>query len=678
MSSTEDQISGASGASGARAAADVEGGYRPSTPPGSAPLSNFSIGDGDDESSPAYPSGDIGGEGDEHEIEGNYDSDGDNGDDDGGFKLAQRTNQIMSSYQEYLTEITSEPIDGGDAEAAEKELHGGVDHSLPNHHVPFERKGSVGSAVTEAFSGLYQDFSHIRDNKQQHTNLHDAAFSDVTDTDSFQDFYGELGFHPKRKYRHPFLRSNKFKGIACGVLLGILGLIVGLTASNKKGDDASTSKKGDDADGANTEWWDSDENLLEGDEEGMTGKPGGIVPQSPSSNAGRPMNLPNTKQEINSEYAEMYQIYRPEWFDRTQWKGTTYEDALLFCATQNGMIVCPFEAVCPRGVNDVPAGVDGVDTEQAFAPIVTENSGEAWVQIGAQDTCVKTHGQLPEFEDQDVTAHIMCCAPKVNGIDGVEKVINGMGGVKEGGDGETILDPELLESIMTEYSPREYTRSQGWSGTTYADAINFCEEKGRLSLCPYRALCPGNFVGIFNKGDDETWVPIDDMRNDWVQIGSANICVRFSEEYPNPPSWGETGAGSEGIATSVVCCDYSTKNGGKDKYTVDYDETQYFYSEVSRTYKPRWFDRTSGWSGHTYLEAVAFCDTTENHVLCPYDAICPLGHDQPPIYGERISSSQTIESWTPYLSDDVNTWVQVGPNDKCVKYDYMHGTNPGG
>lgn len=73
MSSTEDQISGA------RAAADVEGGYRTSTPPmpSSAPLSNFSI--DDDESSPTDPSGGIGEEVDD-ELERNYDSDGVDGD----------------------------------------------------------------------------------------------------------------------------------------------------------------------------------------------------------------------------------------------------------------------------------------------------------------------------------------------------------------------------------------------------------------------------------------------------------------------------------------------------------------------------------------------------------------------------------------------------------------------
>ena len=464
MSSTEDQT-----ASGA--AADVEGGYRPNTPPSSAQLSNFSIGDDDDdESSPVDPSGGNVEEGDDDddddELEGNYDSDGDNGDDDdddGGFKLAHKTNQIMSSYQEYITEITSEPIEGGDAEAAKTELeHGGAGHSLPSHHVPFDRKGSVESAVdavTEAFSGLYQDFSHIRDSERQLTNLHDAAFSDVTDADSFQDFYGELGFHPKRKYRHPFLRSNKFKGVVCGVLLVIIVLIVGLTASNKKGGNASTSKKGDDA---NTEWWDSDESLEE--DEDMTGKPGG---------------LPNNQPEINAEFAEMYQMYRPEWFNRTQWKGTTYEDALIFCATQYGMIVCPFEAVCPGGANGVPAGGVEVDTEQAFAPILAENPGEAWVQIGAQDTwCVETNGQLPEFEGQDVTAHIMCCAPMVNGMDGGE----------EGAEDGSVIDPDLLESIMTEYSPQEYTRSQGWKGITYVDAVKFCEERGGLGLCPYRGM----------------------------------------------------------------------------------------------------------------------------------------------------------------------------------------------
>ena len=40
-----------------------------------------------------------------------------------------------------------------------------------------------------------------------------------------------------------------------------------------------------------------------------------------------------------------------------------------------------------------------------------------------------------------------------------------------------------------------------------------------------------------------------------------------------------------------MCCDYSEKDGGNDKYTVDYDEeTQDVYNEVSRTYKVRLVD----------------------------------------------------------------------------------------
>ena len=31
------------------------------------------------------------------------------------------------------------------------------------------------------------------------------------------------------------------------------------------------------------------------------------------------------------------------------------------------------------------------------------------------------------------------------------------------------------------------------------------------------------------------------------------------------------------------------------------------YQTVSQKYKPKWFDRTKGWKGTTYLEAAMFC-----------------------------------------------------------------------
>lgn len=74
------------------------------------------------------------------------------------------------------------------------------------------------------------------------------------------------------------------------------------------------------------------------------------------------------------------------------------------------------------------------------------------------------------------------------------------------------------------------------------------------------------------------------------------------------------------------------------------------------TFLPMWYNRESGWSGSTYIDAIQFCsDSASNYELCPYYAICPLGLGSQPLGGYREEPSG---SWVPF-SDRPNLWVQT-------------------
>lgn len=56
---------------------------------------------------------------------------------------------------------------------------------------------------------------------------------------------------------------------------------------------------------------------------------------------------------------QLYQIvskeYKPMTFTREKgWDGQTYTSAMIFCASQESKVLCPYEVVCPLGPNEIP------------------------------------------------------------------------------------------------------------------------------------------------------------------------------------------------------------------------------------------------------------------------------------------------------------------------------------
>ena len=100
-------------------------------------------------------------------------------------------------------------------------------------------------------------------------------------------------------------------------------------------------------------------------------------------------------------YGTAFDRFRPLIFDRDSgWEGQTYIEALIFCEGVAGLAVCPYEAVCPDGMNGEPLGGfrDGLHGDWAWMPIVNDHND--WVQVGAREKCVKyseKFGDKPEW-----------------------------------------------------------------------------------------------------------------------------------------------------------------------------------------------------------------------------------------------------------------------------------------
>lgn len=102
------------------------------------------------------------------------------------------------------------------------------------------------------------------------------------------------------------------------------------------------------------------------------------------------------------------------------------------------------------------------------------------------------------------------------------------------------------------------------------------------------------------------------------------------------------------------------------------EQIAHAFNDVHEIFQPKWYDRSSGWTGQTYTDALAFCSSQESAIPCPYEAYCPLGALSPPSGGYKSSGDI---SWAPIM-DAPNAWVQVSTHNSCVEYSSIHTSPP--
>lgn len=91
------------------------------------------------------------------------------------------------------------------------------------------------------------------------------------------------------------------------------------------------------------------------------------------------------------------------------------------------------------------------------------------------------------------------------------------------------------------------------------------------------------------------------------------------------------------------------------------------FQDLSAAYRPIWFDRSTGWKGQTYQEAIEFCSTYSDYIPCPYNVYCPRNK-------ELLSGvmEHEGESWSAVINMN-NEWVQVGTDNPCELYTQKYG-----
>jgi len=258
---------------------------------------------------------------------------------------------------------------------------------------------------------------------------------------------------------------------------------------------------------------------------------------------------------------------------------------------------------------------------------------------------------------------------------------------------------KLFDEDIVEYMPNMFDRTQGWSGKTYLDAFNYCKnlasadgEIGNYGICSYEAVCPigPNSFPIFGYHSTpvgRSWIPISGgVTNDWVNIDPHDSCVRYSTQNEYPPEWGINGGEADDLTTYLMCClsaDY-LKHVDRSKITVDEAEGEFTgwnvvetlgvdhpsihtYQELSAQFLPLEFDRSRGYKGQTFLDAFSLCGRVPGSLyqLCPYAVLCPFGPDTDPIIGTK---HDITGSWMPIMGGNDAEWVQVGKDNLCVKW----------
>jgi len=394
-------------------------------------------------------------------------------------------------------------------------------------------------------------------------------------------------------------------------------------------------------------------------------------------------------EEFMVETEPQLEKLNPMWFHResSDWKGSTYADAVDYCERTKNMRLCPYTAYCPNGILNLPYGDvtynDGPNGIGSWSPVADDPYG--WISVSTEDVCVAWKSLNPEPPSwgeggdggEEVVRHVLCCRADHSEIANADQEI-----VQFDSDqmSNTHEDDWL---IINQFEFQWFSRGDGWAGETYSESVDFCASPERkMLLCPIEAMCPAlrnpaRGWGPFDDGGPYgSYAPISNAFNAWVKIDGTDTCVLWRGTNEGQPSWGIRG--QEDVTRHIMCCKPQALDGalGIAMPTgiepskphaggiVSVDEIVY------DKYDPIWFTREDGWGGATYPEADLFCqsinsgtaDDYQGMALCPFDAYCPSGSSLPPYGGAVEGTTQ----WAP--TDEYNEWVRIDTDNVCARW----------
>ena len=398
--------------------------------------------------------------------------------------------------------------------------------------------------------------------------------------------------------------------------------------------------------------------------------------------------------------------------------------------SNHNMVLCPYEAYCPDSAGSVPAGGKYKDDENViqYSPISDYHNG--WVQVSSNDGngcvpnkpdwAISTSGGLSLSSIEEQTRYVLCCKDmsSVTEIESTTMIDSSSSSmmaqpITTTPETATLVEEEssttnpiiVEQSIIAneykeaeKYSPKWYDRSDGWNGRTWDDAVLFCKHKhagGTGTLCPYSTVCPTGprhipFGGVVGEKTDIShvhWTPLITPMNNWVMVGLGDdVCLTYMSVYFEDPLWGDVSfssdENSEMMTRYLVCCNnldmIESSSSSMEEIGVHYNDSttasvasvDSLSDEFVGNLEPKRYDRSDGWEGHTWNEAVNFCTQEHAGELCPYDVICPAGPQA--VANDSVDPQQ----WIP-IADSYNDWVTIGSGaDYCRTYVNIYYENP--
>ncbi|KAL3827255.1 hypothetical protein ACHAXA_004730 [Cyclostephanos tholiformis] len=271
------------------------------------------------------------------------------------------------------------------------------------------------------------------------------------------------------------------------------------------------------------------------------------------------------------------------------------------------------------------------------------------------------------------------------------------------------------EAASDAYHPVWYGRSNGWTGTTWIEALAFCssldddvdDDDVFHGLCPYVAYCPMGSLAMplggyrdgeryWTRNDPGDRAPISDYVDGWVQVGSKDPCVEYSisgglgaledvdvSATSHNPEHGMGEAKEENSITNATMTTVQEEDGKEETYVPIVKPGPEYYieneeqeevsssSQVQSTvdstilllreqFKPLWLSSAEGWNGGSYSDAASFCNSIRGKELCPYSVICPQGPGHAVMGGLReVEFVVDGEQYAPIAGGE-NHWVMVG------------------
>eukprot|EP00580_Thalassiosira_gravida_P016648 CAMPEP_0201664750 /NCGR_PEP_ID=MMETSP0494-20130426/6111_1 /ASSEMBLY_ACC=CAM_ASM_000839 /TAXON_ID=420259 /ORGANISM="Thalassiosira gravida, Strain GMp14c1" /LENGTH=831 /DNA_ID=CAMNT_0048143579 /DNA_START=40 /DNA_END=2532 /DNA_ORIENTATION=+ len=393
-------------------------------------------------------------------------------------------------------------------------------------------------------------------------------------------------------YRLAMCRSMKFRAACIGVCM-MLALVAGLSYYGGK----STSTTADDGgDGG-----------VDKEEDGVPDV--AIPPKSNGGTSKSSANMNDNSQNLpagpSDAIINALATFDPIWYDRRSgWEGITFMNAVDFCATHENRVPCPYEIYCNQAAATTANGGSASTPYRGIRPNGEQwspisNGANQWVSVGGIFTCQRytdLHDhKKPEWGitgvslEHDhgaggITQNVMCCIDlynigaldpftewgrqeemdsvaadmthettdmaAVNVPDAIDEKdpTNAGGNVAASSHNDDLDSQKREKAVIAAFQPIWFSSAHGWTGTSYEDAILFCESYNHMVLCPYAAYCPNGNARAALPGsmvtelDGEEWVPANGPMNTWVQIGmvdgeESTRCTLHHELLGERPQW---------------------------------------------------------------------------------------------------------------------------------------------